>query len=576
MAEKPTGPNFVERINAAVTACKKMRAKTDRSDMWMLRNYVSGYGNKISNNAVTGKDQHPLNMIDRIVSIWLPFLISGNPKVIIKPRMNMELQPIAYTFQLALNQWMKEVRFDCRTLEIAVFNSLFSLGITKSGTHKAGKQKISGYLTDIHKPFSEIVDKANYIFDIVAMDREQYEFEGDEYLLPTDEAKEMFPKFADSIKPDFKLFGDNHPKNDSEDKPRYSEYKDYTSFIDLWLPGEKVIVTLFPPQKENKRILKTTDYKGHETGPYDVLGYKYYRGSTMPIPPIYTIMELDAAINTLYCKAREGAESMKKIGIGEAGDEKDLETLRTAKNAGFYGLNNANAAKEINLGGVQPEVWDFLGYTQSQLSEQGGITGLDYRMRSKTATQERMMMANSSRTLDMMSQKVHIFAKNIIEKIAFEMWNSPTFQSNITKKMAGIGEIAATFNQLTRKGKFPGDYYLDIEMYSMQKLSPDEKFQKQMQLLTGWVLPTMQLSVQQGKIPNVPEITKDLSMYLDLDIDSWFLSDTPQQAQLNPYQQLGSGGMKSSDTRFGSNPADNANNALAQMNSRQGATTRSM
>ncbi len=566
-------PSFVERINSAVSACKKFKQTTDEQNATMLRAYVSGYGKKI-----IGKDPHPLNMIDRILSIWLPLLVSGVPKVIIKPKINLQFQPFAYTFQLALNQWLKEVKFDERTLEPAVFNSMFGLGITKTGTHRADKKKLSGYLTVTGRPFSEVVDLSNYVFDIVAMDREQYEFEGDEYLIPTEEAKEMFgTKNADKIKPDFKLFGESHPKNENNpDKINYDEMRDYTAFIDLWLPKEREMITILPPYKGNKTVLKTSEFKGHETGPYDVLGYKYYRGSTLPIPPVYGLMELDAAINCLYSKARGQAERLKKIGTYDAGNESDAETAKSAQDGGMYGFSNMQSVKELTLGGVVPEIWEFLGYSQSQISEQGGITGLDYKMRGKTLGQEQMLRANASRTLDMMSQKVHLFAKNIAEKLSYEMWQNPTFQINTIKKMAGVGEIAVLYNQLQQKGKYPGDYYLDVEMYSMQNSSADDKFQKMMQMLTGWVLPTMQLSVQQGRIPNVPEITKELSMYMNLDTDSWFLSEQPAPVQANPYQQMGSGGMKSADTRFGSNPSDNMNNFLQQQNAKQGGTTRGM
>jgi len=136
--------------------------------------------------------------------------------------------------------------------------------------------------------------------------------------------------------------------------------------------------------------------------------------------------------------------------------------------------------------------------------------------------------------------------------------------------MAGIGEVSAKYNQLQQQGRFPGDYYLDVEMFSMQRLSARETFQNMMQMLTGFILPTMQMSAQQGKIPNIPEITKQLSSYMNLDTDSWFLSEMPQNAQLNPYQQL-STKTKSSDQRFGASSADNQNNLLAQLNKNKGA-----
>jgi hypothetical protein len=563
--------NFVGRLNKAITACHKFKKTTDEHNSKMLASYVSGYNRKI-----VGKDPHPLNMVDRAVSIWLPFLVGGNPKVVIKPRINLEFSHFAYTFQLALNQWMRDMKFDERTLEPGVFNSLFNLGIVKTGTARADKKRISGYLTVTGRPFCEVVDLANYVFDVVAKDREQYEFEGDEYLVRTDTAKEMYPNFADYIKTDYKLYGEDEPKAQANpDKVKFDELHEYTRLIDLWLPKERLVITILPPHKQFNKILNRVAYKGPITGPYDVLGYKYYRGSTLPVPPIYSLMELDAAINCLFAKARNQAERLKKIGVYEGGNEKDAETAKNAKDGDMLGFNNAQSVKETTLGGVVPEIWDFLGFSLNQYSEQAGVTGLDYRTRTKTATQEQMLMANASRTLDAMSQKVMSFAENISMKLAYEMWNNPTLQISTIKKMPGIAEIPVKYNQTQQLGRFPGDYYLDVEMFSMQKLSAETKFQRMMQMLTGWIEPTMQLSVQQGKIPNIPEITKQLSNYMDLDVESWFLSEQMEQPQMNPYQQM-SGKLRSADQRFGGNEGDNMNNRLAQMNAGRGATTRGM
>lgn len=564
--------NFVGRLNKAISACKRLKNVTDKKNAKMLRSYASGYYHKVES-----KDPHPLNMIDRAVSIWLPFLVGGLPKIIIEPRINLQYKPFAYTFQLALNQWMKNMKFAQRTLEPAVLNSLFGMGIVKTGTHKADVKKLAGYLTEEGRPYAEVVDEQSYVFDITAKDREQYEFEGDEYILPTDEAKEQFSKFADKIKPDFKLYGEKdieHPKDMvNPDKIPYNELHDYSRFIDLWLPTEKVIITILPPDKGFTKILKTTDYDGPESGPYDCLGYKQFRGSTIPIPPIFSLMELDAAINTLFSKARNQAERLKKIGVYEGGGEEDAKTAKDAKDGDMIGLTNAAAVHDLTLGGVVPEIYQFLGFSLGQFSEQGGnltVAGGRQAM-AGTLGQEEMLMSNASKTLDMMSQKVHYFASSIAEKLAFEMWQNPTIQIATIKKVAGIA-LASTYNQLEQEGDFT-DYYLDVELFSMQRLSPEMRYQRIMQLLSQWILPTAQMAAAQGQLLNIKEITEDLANYMDVNTEAWFLPSVPKEVQMNAYQPMGSSpGI--GDTRFGASEASNLNNKLAQENSRIGTTTK--
>lgn len=557
--------SFIKRILKAVRACERMKEPTDEKNQQMLRSYISRYHSKIP-----AKNPHPLNMLDRAVSIWLPFLVGGIPKILVEPKIDLALKPFAYTFQLALNQWLKNNKFDQRTLEPVVFNSLFSAGIIKTGTASDETKMIAGNSVVTGKPFSEVVDNSNYVFDIVARDQDEYEFQGDKYLLPTEEAKEMYPRYADKIEQDFLLYGENHPKhNENPNNVSYSELRKYTEFLDLWLPKERVIITILPPKKNCHKILKTVPYKGPDTGPYDVLGYKWISGSTIPIPPIYSLMELDTAINTLFSKAREGAERLKKIGVADGKD--DAKTARDAAYGDMCNLANPEAVKEITLGGVVPEIWEFLGFSLAQFSEQSAVTGLDYRARAKTLGQEQILMTNATRILDFMSQKVHAFTSSIAEKLAFEMWRNPTLQIEAVMKVMGIGEVPVRYSQFEQEGSFL-DYNLDIEMYSMQKLPPEDRFNKLWQILTGVILPLAPIAAQQGKQLNAEEIIKTLSLYANVNTDSFFLSEMPQDAQLNPYQPTG--GVNRADTRFGSNTGDNLNNFLQSQMANQGKTTK--
>jgi hypothetical protein len=562
---------FIKRLNSAILACQKLKKTTDDKNIRMMKAKTGGYYTSAENDRL-----QPLNMVNRAVAIWLPFLVSGNPKCIVEPIVNLQLKPFAYTFQLALNEWIQKMNFDATVMEPAVLASFFSQGIVKSGTAKAEDVLLGGETLPTGTPFVELVENTNYIFDITARDRSQYEFEGDRYILPTDAAKEMFPKYADAIKQDFKLFGDADSKTiENPGKVEYNELREYTEFIDIYLPKEKVIITILPPHRSYTKIIRTMPYKGPDDGPYDVLAYDYTNGSTIPVPPIYPLMELDTVINTIYTKAREGAERLKKVGVYEGGSDVDAKTAMNAKYGDMIGMSNAAAIKELTLGGVVPELWDFLSFSLNQFSEQGGTVGLDYKARAKTLGQEQMMMSNATRKLDYMSKKVHAFASNIMRKLAFEMWRNPTLQIEAVMKVAGIGEASVVYNQLQQEGNFP-DYRFDIELYSMQRLEPEQRYQKMMQLLTSWVLPTAQLAAQQGKPLNIPEITKVLSLYTDVDSESWFLSDPGPMAAggggMNSYQPMSNkpGG---SDQRFGASEADNQSNLLQQQASEQGAPT---
>jgi hypothetical protein len=100
MQESNKKLNYVGRLHKAITACTKFKHGIDKKNVKMLDAYASGY----YKNEIGISDPHPINLIDRAVSIWLPYLVGGYPKIIISPRINLQFAPFAYVFQMALNQ----------------------------------------------------------------------------------------------------------------------------------------------------------------------------------------------------------------------------------------------------------------------------------------------------------------------------------------------------------------------------------------------------------------------------------------------------------------------------------------
>ena len=82
--DKPVKVNYVERLNKAIDASKRLSYDVNKRTAKMLRTYASGfyggsgrlngaYGGAYSGTDSAGsRDPHPLNMIDRAVSIMLP------------------------------------------------------------------------------------------------------------------------------------------------------------------------------------------------------------------------------------------------------------------------------------------------------------------------------------------------------------------------------------------------------------------------------------------------------------------------------------------------------------------------
>jgi len=53
-------------------------------------------------------------------------------------------------------------------------------------------------------------------------------------------------------------------------------------------------------------------------------------------------------------------------------------------------------------------------------------------------------------------------------------------------------------------------------------MSPEKHYQRMMQYLTQWVLPTLGPATQQGATLDIPEVTKEMAQYLGLETFSQF------------------------------------------------------
>jgi hypothetical protein len=143
------------------------------------------------------------------------------------------------------------------------------------------------------------------------------------------------------------------------------------------------------------------------------------------------------------------------------------------------------------------------------------------------------------------------------------IWRNPFTDVRTAMKIRGIGTIPVEFNRAMRSGDIY-DYVLKVVPFSMQRMTPEIKQQLMLNLLNGWVLPTMSLAAQQGKQLDVVRITEQLGRLSQINVDDFFKDAVPTDVELsayaptqakNAYGEKGRGNMKAnnqqSDDRFG-------------------------
>jgi len=528
--------NFVQRLHNKISNWNKKTENVRNVRMRMLEHYANGYyaGGRRS-------IKQPLNLIDRGVQIIAPFLVTNNPRPIIKARYglsNNRIRAFAITMELALAHLFQEIRLAQKTLRPVVIDSLFGMGITKTGVMTKERVEIEGDSYDVGQPYCDRVDFNDYVGDISARSWEEINLEGNHYRLPYAFVAEsgMF-KHYDSLKPKESTKDDTDPKiiEAYGDILEEDELYKTVELIDVYLPQENIIITI-PKEGNGNKIMRTVEYDGPEGGPYDKLFYKYFPNSIIPIPPVYVWMDINKIANEIAAKMAYNCQREKTIAVYDRNDDNDAVTLKDAQHGDWVGLDNPDAVKDVTFGGYNPQSMEFLQYLEHQYAiSYSNLYGIGGRgSQAQTLGQEQMLQYNATRSLDDMIDQFHNFVRSIVRKFAWYVWTDPMIQLPMVRRVHGL-DLTVEFSEETKEGDFL-DYTFDIDIYSMSRVNPEMQYQKLLQLVQTVVLPLAPLAMQQGSMPDVTTLTKEFAKYLGVNnVEDWWRTVVPQANAPNPY-----------------------------------------
>jgi len=510
----------------------------------MLRLWASGFFNK-------GKGrEHLINLIGRGVDTVVPFLVEGDPEVLVETLVG-NYKPWAYTTQLALNFFIEQMELADSVLIQAAVNSMFGAGITRTFTEYDRHVTLEDEVIKAGRPTVKVIHDTDYVGDPIARDRGDFAFEGDIYRLPTAYARELFDgkgengkQVADYIDADCKLDGDYSPKNISN--PGFNRNKwslrDQTTFIDIYLFDENRTVTIMPEGK-TAIILRSVEEDGPKESPYDYLGYSYFPGHPVPIPPAWGWHDVDVSSNIVAKTGRQQAESQKDIVLVDAPGKKLGETIEAANNMGVYQVPGLTGVQKFSVGGINEQNLGYVAFCEDVFNKTKGAEPI---MRgvgtgSPTLGQDQMKHQNASRGINNMYTRYHRFQTSILKKLARRIWNDPLAYIPLIHEIPGVGTLPKIFSQADKVGKFQ-DFVFSITPYSTQRHSPEILYQRMMQFASQWILPTMPLAAQQGAEFDIPEATKKMAAYLGMDyFNQLYRTAVPGQLDNVPYTMQSTG-----------------------------------
>lgn len=525
--------SYVVRLQQLIKAVDSLKEPMLKHRFKMLAAWASGYFDKgYSRN-------HMINFMDRGVSTVTSFLVSGNPKMSVTTKIP-RLRSWAKVLELATNFWIEQkLNLAKNVLKPMVVEAQF--GPTASRVFNKFDRLIdyNDESIQVAEPYVAIIDLESYIFDPSAKNREYFAFEGDRYKLPTKYAKEFFTgkdvngkDLEDWIAPDSKLMENFSVKEivrPDMDPSKLSDV-DYTTFVDLYLRNERTIITIMPEGKKPV-ILREIEWDGPEEGPYDVLQFKSFPGSAFGVPPAWSWHDLDLAINILAEKMRQQAEGQKDVVIYQGDAEEDFRKAAQAPNMGGISVRDINLFKQFSLGGVNEDNYKWFQLLGIEFTKQGanpdilGGRGAD----APTLGQEQLIYSNATRTINNMYTTFQDYMVSMIRKLIRQFYDNPLEYVPVVLDVPGIGSLPKIYSDVDKVGEFY-DFIFDIVPFSTQRKGPELKGRDMMQMATQWILPTLQMAMQQGAQFDIPTFTGILADLLGIDnLSQYYKTAIPKE-----------------------------------------------
>ena len=323
------------------------------------------------------------------------------------------------------------------------------------------------------------------------------------------------------------------------------------------------------PMGHKAVILKTIEWDGPGSSPYDVLGYRYAPNIPISIPPAWNWYDLDVSANIVAKAAREQAESQKTILAGEPIAKDAMKSILSGKNMDMLLAKHADKIQKFDFGGVTADNYGWLQWASNEFAQAGGgrnptIAGSGPT--SDTLGQEQMVMANASRVANNFYNRFHNWMTSVLRKWSWALMEDPGayFQVLDTVNIPGVGnyEYPVYYSSADKAAEF-NDLIFKIVPYSTQSKSPEQKYAELFQFATQWLLPTMQFRMQQGASIDLEMVDKFLADYQGIDsFPQWYRGTVPNEGPDVNFVMKSSG--QESDAMGASLPSRTANSQRAQ------------
>ena len=497
-------PEFIKRLRDAI--------KVSYDDLRVHREQYVEREQLYAGHRYGSNDENvdtPFNCYNLAMRVYQRRLISGDPKVNVRSR-SPSAKAEAYELSLACEQLFREIDLK-GTIKEVILQGLLSVGVVKVAAKPHDQKEGLGFLHNADQPFCDPVLLENFVYDTNAKRWEQIDFCGDRYRIPLDVLKSS-PRFnreaVEQIGPSRTRQDEDLRKNDqesvqrlgTEQSPFREELRDYVTLWDIWLPREKLLVTL-PDDNGDPLLIQPWD--GPENGPYHLLCFDPIPGNIMPVAPGSHLESMARLLNRAIRKLGDQLDRQKTIGTitpaaANAGDDR---TIQDAEDGTLAQVMDPKNIGEIRIGGVDQQSYSFtLGlrdlwsWLSGNIDTLGGLSP-----QAGTLGQEQLLAGGGNSLISELNTKVLDFLKEVTTDLAWYEYTNPTGVRKLVKRLEGTDlELPVTYGPERRTRDF-FIFEFEVDPFSVHVRSPSERLQMILQMMPAVMQAAqLQMMLQQG------------------------------------------------------------------------------
>ena len=485
----PLTPDFIKRLHDQIAMAEK-EMETFREQNKERQALYSGHGYGTNEEEV----DTPLNVYNLALRIYQRRMISGDPLVNIRSR-SPEARTGAHNLSLACKQLFREINLK-ETMKEVVHQGLESVGIVKVAVTIKAMDESLGILHDAEQPFCDPILLEDFAYDTNAKRWEEVDWCGDRYRVPLDDLLND-PTWDQEVVATMDT-KESRQDEDLRQSPgeesvqrmgvRDSVFRDdlrqYVTVWDIWLPREKLLITIPDGQGQPLRV---TEWEGPEKGPYHLLCFDPIPGNIMPVSPGGHLESLAKLLNRAIRKLgnqldRQKTNSTITPAAANAGDDK---TIQDCQDGDVLQLMDPKNTGVIHSGGIDQQSYAFTQGLISLFSWLGGnldsLGGL--ASNADTASQQEMENAGANSLIDELSDKFSGFLQGVMTDLAWYIHSDKHGKRKFIKRLPGTDwETTVDWGPEERTQ----DFFLfefEVDAFSLHARTPEQRLRAIMDLI---------------------------------------------------------------------------------------------